>query len=806
MKDKNIIIATITVFLLLLGHSIATARQRTAAQVKEIVENSPLRGKNVVAKSQSFAKTSAEWQAEPYYVFEAADNEGFVIVSGDERMAPVLGYALKGNFDLANAPTNVKDWLQAYEQEYQQLQKVESNGTIKGNSFTFTASGEVKPFLLSKWGQTTPFNNLCPEYKEGQKSATGCVATAMAQLMYYYKYPAVGHGDNSYISSTHGFDISWNYDAHPLQWDLIKDTYTDKTYTAEQSNAIAELLYGCGVAVNMDYDEESSATQYDEMVALHKYYGYDEDMAIIRMDAMATEDWHATLLAELEAKRPLMVSATTIYNAGHAFLIHGYTIDTDGQPYYDVNWGWEGSYDGQFKMPNLCYDGVAENAFSQDIRVLIGVQPDDGVRSRTFVMQAKHLLPNAEKIDLTKGERLNVEVSGLTVGSIGDFHGTISLALVDNANNVYTIHTFSDVTFRGTNTYYYTADCSIPSSISSGDYSLKCFVRPEGSSDDVEVMVGIVPEKIEIFNDENVYYAQLSAFNVAVEHTGSRNFTLTAENIMNTVDNPFTGTLQMLLTDTDNNSVVTFGTTATRTNLGKYSYIPKTDTFVGTLPDNIPDGAYRVWLGAQQSGYAQWNNVTGYEQDGSYITKLDIDAYTPIWVIDGQVSMEAPRHTVTFRVDDEIVSQQKLAAGELIGIPEVPEKEGYTFSGWSEVPDVMPDEDLEFDAYFIVNSYKLTYLVNGVVYKELIVEYGAPITPEDVPNDDDHNYTWDFVPATMPAHDVEVNAIITAVRSHVQESGEVEIFTLDGQRIGTLQKGINIIRTPNGKTKKVIVR
>ena len=166
------------------------------------------------------------------------------------------------------------------------------------------------------------------------------------------------------------------------------------------------------------------------------------------------------------------------------------------------------------------------------------------------------------------------------------------------------------------------------------------------------------------------------------------------------------------------------------------------------------------------------------------------------------------KYKLTYYVDGVEYKSYDVEYGASITVEEAPTKEGYTFSGWSWIPTKMPSEDVIVTGTFTVNKYKLTYMVDGEVYKTFEVEYGATITPEPAPNKEGYDFSgWDNVPETMPAHDVTVNGSLTVgITDILMNSGEVKIFDMKGNQIGKLQKGINILVYKNGKTKKVVMK
>ncbi|MBR3373953.1 MAG: InlB B-repeat-containing protein, partial [Bacteroidaceae bacterium] len=172
------------------------------------------------------------------------------------------------------------------------------------------------------------------------------------------------------------------------------------------------------------------------------------------------------------------------------------------------------------------------------------------------------------------------------------------------------------------------------------------------------------------------------------------------------------------------------------------------------------------------------------------------------------------RYKLMFITDDDVIIDEYVEYGAPITAPKAPAKTGHTFVSWGDVPATMPAGDATYTAEYQVNQYKLIYLIDGEEYKTVMLDYDAEIIPEDDPEDDDYFYAWEDMPERMPDHDVMVNAYVTGIAAggriinddSTADEGKYEIYSLDGKRLTDLQKGVNIIRYPNGKTKKVIVR
>ena len=177
------------------------------------------------------------------------------------------------------------------------------------------------------------------------------------------------------------------------------------------------------------------------------------------------------------------------------------------------------------------------------------------------------------------------------------------------------------------------------------------------------------------------------------------------------------------------------------------------------------------------------------------------------------------RYKLMFVADGEVITEESVEYGAAITAPKAPAKEGHTFQSWGDVAETMPAEDVTYTAEYSVNKYRLVYLIDGNVYKSYEVEYDAEIEPEGDAEDDDYFYAWEEVPERMPAHDVMVHAYITGIAAGGQGWGDgddesldeakladAKIYTVDGKRVSSLQKGVNIVKFANGKTKKIMVR
>ena len=368
----------------------ALASPRTFSQAKAIAERkAALLGikidKKAAAKAPSMngGTTTA---VSPYYVFPFGENKGFAIVSGDDDMPEIVGYADHGTYDANNMPAAMAAFLNNYRATIEAMKQGNASAikniaeakALRANNTRATTA--VSPLLGDiKWNQSTPYNNMCPKYDDTNLSATGCVATAMAQVMMYWKYPNELKADiQGYKTSTHELTIAGETKGQKYDWDNMLPTYTNNNYTQTQADAVAKLMLHCGKAVEMDYGEESGANVTPGRLA--KYFGYDSDLMLDLMRTCFTlAEWTAIIDKELQAKRPILYSGRTT-EGGHQFVCDG----SDGNGLYHINWGWGGYQDGYFDITILnpgqggIGAGNVTDGYNRYCDMIIGIQPDNG--------------------------------------------------------------------------------------------------------------------------------------------------------------------------------------------------------------------------------------------------------------------------------------------------------------------------------------------------------------------------------------------------------------------------------------------
>lgn len=380
--------------LLLLMMSLASfAGPRSFQQAKEIALRQAAQlgismdeASSAKAKSKRVKSVSGEVPA--YYVFPNGEGKGFTVVSGDDRLPEVVGYSDKGTYDEENLPSNYVGFMKAYEEMVGQLDNGDSRASASiAEAKALRSSGyqqpTVAPLLGSiQWNQIIPYNKMCPMYNSTNRSVTGCVATAMAQVMMYYQYPKTLQADiPAYVTRTKYLSIPQINKGERYDWNNMLPQYASYeplNYTDAQAAAVAKLLYHCGVACEMDYGPSSGANVTPGI--LSTYFGYDSDlMQDLNRDVFTLAEWSQIMDKELTAKRPILYSGQSS-DGGHEFVCDG----SDGNGLYHINWGWGGYQDGYFDVTILNPDkggagsGSAPDGYNQSCSMIIGIAPDNG--------------------------------------------------------------------------------------------------------------------------------------------------------------------------------------------------------------------------------------------------------------------------------------------------------------------------------------------------------------------------------------------------------------------------------------------
>ena len=398
---KKILLTLVAFMAMTAVNAEPVSRQQALKQARQFMP-----GKQF-GEARSFARSDNSSDKDPFYVFNAAGNGGYVIVSGDDRTLPILGYSESGNLDMSQLPENLRCWLEGYARQIEalgsSLQPVQRVTTRAENS-----KAAIEPLIKTKWNQYEPYNLMCPDgnfvdydeagYDAANRCVTGCVATAMAQLMYFWQWPNgcealdqidIGTKVNKGTAEAPDWQLDVDHSFHALpattfNWEAMKLAYNGSE-TDASATAVATLFRYCGQAVNMDYNtggSQAGLIPYDMV----KNFGYGKNAKQIHRFLFTSSEWEDIIYNELSNGRPVLYSGSSI-SGGHEFLVDGY----DGDGLFHMNWGWGGMSDGFFVLSLAnphdlgAGGGTSQDGYSYNQDALIGLMPDDGAAEIPYV-------------------------------------------------------------------------------------------------------------------------------------------------------------------------------------------------------------------------------------------------------------------------------------------------------------------------------------------------------------------------------------------------------------------------------------
>ena len=433
-----------------------------------------------------------------FYVFNTPDGHGFVLVAGDDVVTPVLGYSDQSAFVTTNLAPQVAKWLEGYRSQIRGLLAQQTPATADiAAAWQLLLAGQplagrtatVAPLVQTRWNQSPYYNDLCPyDTPGGGRSVSGCVATAMAQVMKFWNYPATGAGFHSYNSAQFG-TLSANFGGTTYQWTAMPNAVNST------NNAVATLMYHAGVGVDMGYSAHSSNAYVISAAsngvncaeyALKTYFGYRTTMQGLQRSAYSDAQWLNLVKTELNASRPIIYAGFG-NGGGHCFVADGY----DANDFVHFNWGWAGQFDGYFSINALNPAGVGtgggNGGFNSGHQMIVGIQPLTTGGGTTIPATGSIALYNTvapSATTLLYGQAFSVTTNIVNTGS-ANFAGDYTAAVFDTGNNLvdyvetktgFTLlagnHYVNNLTFANTGLF----------SMLPGTYRIGIFYRPTGGN------------------------------------------------------------------------------------------------------------------------------------------------------------------------------------------------------------------------------------------------------------------------------------------------------------------------------------
>lgn len=436
MKKISLLITLIFAFALN-----SLAKPRTAEQMKAAA--AAVLNTQTMAKGLDFSAADVTLIDSRSQTVIYGNAGGYAVVSKDDTFSPILGYSDTAMSD--NPAPAFLWWLET-------INKSMENMLAKGTEPQHVQPApeyrtSVPELLTTRWGQDTPYNLQCPEYTVNNVKynyVTGCVATAMAQIMKYHNYPEKGYGKTIYrLNPGDGatLTIEADFGNTTYDWANMLDSYIPGRYNDEQANAVATIMYHCGVSVRMNYAKDGSgAFSYDACTALRTNFLYDKNIKHYSRDFMPNEEWMNIIYRELNDNCPILYGGVTTANAGHAFVFDGY--DADGLVH--VNWGWNGESNGYYDVASL-------NGFSEGQNMVIIRLPNDD----RFESQYHSMWGLGYKLVITKTiTALKVSCDALYNMDIDKFTGELALMALNtetgdktNLSTIYGTNVLSGIKY-----------------------------------------------------------------------------------------------------------------------------------------------------------------------------------------------------------------------------------------------------------------------------------------------------------------------------------------------------------------------
>lgn len=347
-----------------------------------------------------------------FYVFNVG--KGFVMVSGDDKIEPVLGYSLDETFNLMDVPDNMLFFMNSYADEIEAILRSpftdnkstkEKWDALREDRYAAHREGTVGPLIATKWGQTDFYNELCPadSMGPGGHAYTGCGAVVMGQMMKYWQYPTHGVGNHTYNCNFYGNygELSADFEHTTYDYSQMPIELTYQSPAAERE-AVATLLYHCGVAVNMRYGPNYSSVSAGNLVnAMSNYFTYPATIHYHER-AYYSGDWIATIKSELDSFAPIFYGGAGNMGA-HIFICDGYQSDD----YFHMNWGWSGLYNNSYYMLSELNPGPYDYNSSHSMTVGIrGPELHNSLAEKETI--PFHIYPNPVHqtlyVDLSSGQ------------------------------------------------------------------------------------------------------------------------------------------------------------------------------------------------------------------------------------------------------------------------------------------------------------------------------------------------------------------------------------------------------------------
>ncbi|MBQ6062419.1 MAG: thiol protease/hemagglutinin PrtT [Prevotella sp.] len=596
---------------LLVSKANPISRSQALSQAKEFLSSKGIGMKTDDAAYRAPRKANAQSDENSayYYVFNAGNDQGFVIVSGDDRTEQILGYSDTGSFDEDNVPEPLQEWLKGYEREIEALGDVEVFAASPKKVMEKTKKA-IPPMTTSKWGHGWPFKSKTPTIDEVH-CTVGCVPCTVAQFLYFNRDKGVSATTGAIANGSSTISAGTKID-----WNNMLDDYSYKGYTTTQSNAVANLMLYCGRALGATYGKSATSVTFNSVIpALINSFGYNSECAMVFKNFYSCEEWESIMYNELENGRIVIYCGTNSSNVGHALILDGY----DPNGLFHINWGWAGSNNGFFRLSVLNrYNPytIISGAYSSSHLAYMYLSPQKSVSLNPQTKVLSALFTGSSGTNITCAY---YNQSGLSASYY------LGIGFLDDNDNVHFLKQYSTTATSlsnqasATRTFNLTASDFANNNLSVGQYKIVPIYKLSNETEWKKCQHDIGNHVVASYSSSGVsasLYSNLSNLEISnVEFVG----------------NGLKGSEQVINATIKNNSkqysyigtVYLFASTTTTkgSSLGNRAYsLGVNDSVVVSIPFTpSAAGTYNIWLASNSTGSSVINKGT---------TKLTIKSAT----------------------------------------------------------------------------------------------------------------------------------------------------------------------------------
>ena len=640
-----------------------------------------------------------------FYVFNVSNGEGFVIVSGDDRTEPILAYSDEVDFNPSNIAPQTQKWLQSYRDEIRNIVFNNISATpeiskewqllIEGKTSEKSfgkKNGGVTPLIQTKWDQSPYYNALCPyDNQASQRTVSGCVATAMAQVMKFWNYPQTGSGFHSYNHSKYG-TLSADFSSTNYLWTSMPNSVTSN------NTAVATLMYHCGVSVDMNYDIASrggsgayvintTSTPICAEYSFETHFGYKNSLQGISKSNYTNTQWLNVMKSELDAGRPVLYAGFGS-GGGHAFVCDGY----DDNNFLHFNWGWSGQYDGYFSVNALNPGGVGTGGgtggFNSGHQAIIGIEPPAG--SQTFDLNITEDVTESST-NIYYGNSFTITTNIENEGN-NTFNGDLCAGVFD-ADNIFIdyVQIKTGISLPGGYTFQNDLVFSSPGNLNilPGDgYKVYIFYRPTGGQWKRIFASGWFTDDNTTINIKNPNDIEMYSTMVATPTTFIKGQAASVNlDVLNDGSTTFIGILDLSLYDLEGN-FISLIQQMPNINMPPNTHYTNGLTF-STTALNVPAGTYLMALQLKKTG------ASGFELVGStyYQNPIKVTVSEPPFSPDpyenNNTLAQAHNFTLNFsnNTATKVTSSSNFHVGNDYDYYKISLPQGYTYSINSRIHD-----------------------------------------------------------------------------------------------------------------------